>query len=188
MRRVWSDFELRPGFLVLYRPKARWLVIETLPTDDKESQLVCYNLLEGQLLVNRQQFGHLPKTDLYPQGRRSKAVDPDQCIGTTAQHANVQGEHERATARKRKQKAGVHRPRKAKPLRPVLDDKLKDYIHKGSGKALRRFKPAQIFVAKASSAGHLLEGSSELWESVRLTQGYIQTDRRSCSLVGRFDD
>ena len=57
----WTSFHPGPGpWRAFAQPNDRWLITETASTASQRPQQVCYNLLEGELLVNGEPIGRLP--------------------------------------------------------------------------------------------------------------------------------
>ena len=57
----WYGFQPLPSsWTALESPNDRWLCMRTVPSPDRRSQLVHYNILEGELLVDGRPLGRLP--------------------------------------------------------------------------------------------------------------------------------
>ena len=112
--------------------------------------------------------------------RRWNEIDPD-----TADGANVQEEHEREVAHEVEQETQIQRPPPAKPLKEIVDARLKAYIQSGASETWKLFQSADKAIIRKSSAGKKA-GPQRIWTGIRASEGFYSTVEKPAS--GFYDD
>ena len=111
---------------------------------------------------------------------RWNEIDPD-----TADGANVQEEHEREVAHEVEQETQIQRPPPAKPLKEVLDARLKAYIQNGASETWKLFQTADKAIVRKSLAAKKV-GSQRIWTGIRVSEGFCTTVAKP--VAGFYDD
>lgn len=111
---------------------------------------------------------------------RWSEIDPN-----TADGANVQEEHEREVAHEVEQEIEIQRPPPAKPLKEVVDARLKAYIQNGTSETWKLFQYADKAIVRKSSAGKKV-GPHRIWTGIRVSDGFRSTVEKPVS--GFYDD
>lgn len=110
---------------------------------------------------------------------RWKQIDPN-----AVDSAKVLEEHEREVAHEVEQETEIQRPPPAKPLREMVDARLKTYVQNGASQTLKLFRTAHRAIVRKSSAGRL--ASHVVWPDIRVSDGFYLIVEKPAS--GFYDD
>lgn len=111
---------------------------------------------------------------------RWKQIDPN-----AVDSAKVLEEHEREVAHEVEQETEIQRPPPAKPLREMVDARLKTYVQNGASQTLKLFRTVDQAIVRKSSAGRLA-GLHLVWPDIRVSDGFYSVVEKPAS--GFYDD
>ncbi|KAL8793776.1 MAG: hypothetical protein Q9195_003606 [Heterodermia aff. obscurata] len=111
---------------------------------------------------------------------RWKQIDPK-----AVDSANVLEEHEREVAHEVEQETEIQRPPPAKPLKELVDARLKPYVQNGTSQTFKLFSLANKTIVRRSSAGKLARHNT-IWPNVRVSDGFHSVVEKPAS--GFYDD
>ena len=110
---------------------------------------------------------------------RWKQIDPN-----AVDSAKVLEEHEREVAHEVEQEIEIQRPPPAKPLREMVDVRLKTYVQSGASQTWKLFGTARRAIVRKSSAGRLADHI--VWPDIRVSDGFCSIVEKPAS--GFYDD